>query len=152
MTHKRVWLLLFIALLGLALGFAAGGYLTANRVASAVEQIPASPLVFDTVYHREQNQMTLSIANPGPLPLRLESYTITFTPGAQTEQAAYVVSNIPMDVTIPPFETAIVSFNLKEHTADLEVGDLVTISILYSHPLSPDLYSVIHPYTHEQTP
>ncbi len=151
MLQKRVWIILIIALLGLFIGFSAGGYLTTNRVMRAVEQIPASPLVLDTVYDKEQNQLALSILNPGPLPLRLQNHTITFTPGSETEEAAYVVSNIPMDVTIPPFEMAIVVINLKEHTADLQVGDLVTVSIFYTHPLSPDVYTVIHPYAYEQS-
>ena len=149
MSRKRVWIILLIALLGLIIGFSAGGYLTANRVIRAVEQIPASPIVLDTVYDKEQNQLALSIMNPGPMPLHLQNHSITFTPGSETDEAAYVVSNIPMDVTIPPFEVAIVVVNLKEHTADLQVGDLVTVSVFYTHPLSPDVYSVIHPYIYE---
>jgi len=152
MSNKRVWIILIIALLGLFIGFSAGGYLTSHRVMRAVEQIPASPIVLDTVYDKEQGQLALSILNPGPLPLHLENHTVTFTPGSETDEAAYVVSNIPMDVTLPPFEMAIVVINLKEHTADLQVGDLVTVSIFYSHPLSPDVYSVLHPYTYQQTP
>ncbi len=147
MSQKRVWLLLFVALLGLFIGFGAGGYLTANRVATAMEQIPASPIVLDTAYDKEQNQLALSMFNPGPIPLRLESYTVTFTPGSETKEAAYVISEIPVQLTLPPFEVVTVSVNLKEHTEELAVGDLVTISIFYTHPLSPDVYSIIHPYT-----
>ncbi len=147
MSQKRVWLLLFVALLGLFIGFGAGGYLTANRVATAMEQIPASPIVLDTTYDKEQNQLALSMFNPGPIPLRLESYTVTFTPGSETKEAAYVISEIPVQLTLPPFEVVTVSVNLKEHTEELAVGDLVTISIFYTHPLSPDVYSIIHPYT-----
>ncbi len=147
MSQKRVWLLLFVALLGLFIGFGAGGYLTANRVATAMEQIPASPIVLDTTYDKEQNQLALSMFNPGPIPLRLESYTVTFTPGSETKEAAYVISEIPVQLTLPPFEVVTVSVNLKEHTEELAVGDLVTMSIFYTHPLSPDVYSIIHPYT-----
>jgi len=150
MFNKRVWIILLIALLGLFIGFSVGGYLTTNRVMRAVEQIPASPIVLDTVYDKDHNQLALSIMNPGPMPLHLENHTITFTPGSETEEAAYVVSNIPMDVTIPPFEVAIVVINLKENTADLQLGDLVTVSVFYTHPLSPDVYTVIHPYTYQQ--
>ena len=152
MLQKRVWIILIIALLGLFIGFLAGGYLTANRVIRSVEQIPASPIVLDTAYDKEQDELALSILNPGPMPLRLENYAVTFTPGSETEETAYVVSNIPVGVTIAPFEAAVMVVNLKEQTADLQVGDLVTVSIAYTHPLSPDVYSVIHPYTYAQSP
>ena len=147
MSKKRVWLILFIALLGLFIGFGAGGYLTANRVITAMEQIPASPIVLNTLYEKEQNQLALTLFNPGPVPLRLESYTVTFTPGSETEEAAYVISEIPVQLALPPFETVTMFVNLKEQTAELAVGDLVTMSIFYTHPLSPDVYSIIHPYT-----
>jgi len=152
MSKKRVWIILLIALLGLFIGFSAGGYLTNNRVIRAMEQIPASPIILDTEYDKDQNQLALSILNPGPLPLQLQSYSITFTPGTETEETAYVISNIPMDVTIAPFEMVVVLVNLKEHTQNLQVGDLVTTSVFYTHPLSPDIYTVIHPYTYQQSP
>ncbi len=152
MSQKRIWIILVIALLGLFIGFGAGGYLTSNRILRSVEQIPASPVVLDAVYDKEQNQLALSIMNPGPLPLNLLNYTIAFTPGSETEEAAYVVSNIPIDLTIPPFEVVTVLVNLKEQTEKLAVGDLVTVSVFYTHPLSPDVYSIIHPYTQGETP
>ncbi len=146
MSKRRIWLILIIAVLGLFIGFGAGGYLTANRVITAMEQIPASPIVLDTVYEKEANQLALSLFNPGPVPLRLQNYTVTFTPGSETKEAAYVISEIPIDLTLPPFEVVTVLANLKEHTETLAVGDLVTLSIFYTHPLSPDVYSIIHPY------
>lgn len=147
MSKKRVWIVLFIALLGLFIGFGAGGYLTANRVITAMEQIPASPIVLNAVYEKEQNQLALSVFNPGPVPLRLQSYSITFTPGSESDEAAYIVSEIPIQLDLPPFDAVTVFVNLKEQTAALAVGDLVTVSIFYTHPHSPDVYSVIHPYT-----
>ncbi len=146
MSKQRIWLILIIAVLGLFIGFGAGGYLTANRVITAMEQIPASPIILDTVYEKEANQLVMSVFNPGPVPLRLQSYTVTFTPGTETEEEAYVISEIPVELTLPPFEVATVAVNLKEHTEELAVGDLVTLSIFYTHPLSADVYSIIHPY------
>ncbi len=147
MSKKRVWIVLIIAVLGLLIGFGAGGYLTANRVITAMEQIPASPIVLNAVYEKEHNQLALSVFNPGPVPLHLESYSITFTPGTESKEAAYIVSEIPIQLDIPPFDVITVFVNLKEQTEKLAVGDLVTVSIFYTHPLSPDVYSVIHPYT-----
>ena len=151
MSKRRVWIILFIAVLGLFIGFGAGGYLTANRVINAMEQIPASPIVLDTVYEKDENQLVMTLSNPGPVPLRLESYTVAFTPGSETEEAAYLISEIPIQLTLPPFDAITVFVDLKEHTADLALGDLVTISIFYTHPLAGDVYSIIHPYTQGPT-
>ncbi len=152
MSKRRVWLTLLIALLGLIIGFEAGGYIVRNRVLRTVENIPASPIIVGTEYQKDKNQLIFSVLNPGPTPLTLQEYTITFAPGKKTEQEAYVMSHIPLGVTIRPFEVAVAVIKLKKEALPLEVGDVVTTSLFYTHPLSQDIYTVIHPYLYEKAP
>ncbi len=147
---KRLWITLLIAILGLFVGAGAGGYITYNRVMRTVQNIPASPIVVGAEYDRDNNRLVFSVLNPGTLPLSLDNYSIAFTPGESTQQQAYFISNIPLGITINPMEVAVVYINLKEQALPLEIGDIVTTTIFYTHPLSPDVYSVVHPFVYER--
>ncbi len=149
MSSRRLWLTLFIAILGLVVGFGAGGYIVHNRVLRTVENIPASPIIAGVEYNRNDNQLVFSVLNPGPTPLQLIDYSITFAPGKETEQKSYYISHVPLGVTVRPFEVAVAVIKLKEGATPLKVGDVVTTSLFYTHPLSQDIYSVIHPYVYE---
>ncbi len=148
---RRLWLTLLVAILGLAVGFGAGGYIVHNRVLRTVENIPASPIIVGTEYRSQDNELVFSVLNPGPTPLQLVDYSVTFAPGKETEQKSYYISHVPLGVTIQPFTAAVAVVKLKEGAKPLAVGDVVTTSLFYTHPLSQDLYSVIHPYTYERT-
>ena len=147
---KRLWLTLFIAILGLLVGSGVGGYITYNRMIRSVQNIPASPIVVGAEYDKDNNRLVFSVLNPGTLPLSLDNYSIAFTPGESTQQAAYFISNIPLGITINPMEVAVVYINLKEQALPLEIGDIVTTTIFYTHPLSPDIYTVVHPFVYER--
>ncbi len=147
---RRLLLTLFIAILGLFVGSGVGGYITYNRVMRSVQNIPASPIVVGAEYDRENNRLVFSVLNPGTVPLSLDNYSIAFTPGESTRQPAYFISNIPLGITINPMEVAVVYINLKEQALPLEIGDIVTTTIFYSHPLSPDVYTVVHPFVFEK--
>ncbi len=147
---RRLALTLFIAILGLFVGSGVGGYITYNRVMRTVQNIPASPIVVGAEYDKDNNRLVFSVLNPGTLPLSLDNYSIAFTPGESTQQQAYFISNIPLGITINPMEVAVVYINLKEQALPLEIGDIVTTTIFYSHPLSPDVYTVVHPFVYEK--
>ena len=148
--NRRLYLTILIAILGLFVGAGTGGYITYNRLIRTVQNIPASPIVVGAEYDKDNNRLVFSVLNPGTLPLSLDNYSIAFTPGRETEQEAYFISSIPLGVTIDPFQVAVVYINLKEQALPLEIGDIVTTTIFYTHPLSPDVYSVVHPFVYER--
>ena len=141
---RKTLLIILVALVGLAVGYGAGGFLTYNRVMETVSNIPASPIVLGSHYDKEAHAVVYMVSNPGSLPLQIVQHSLVFTPGEQSEVPAYVLTDVPSNITLPPFSTVAVALDLKENTAALEVGDVVAATINYTHPLSPDLYAVVH--------
>ncbi len=139
---------LVIALAGMLVGGGAGSYLTYNRVMKAVGSIPASPIVVQAKYNKEKHRMDYSILNPGTVPLTVVEKSIVFTPGEKSKEKEYVLADIPTQVTLPPGAVTIVSFELKPETEKLQLGDVVVVTFVYKHPLSKDLYTVVHPFTY----
>ncbi len=133
-----------IGLIGLLLGLGIGGFLTYNRTVAELGSIPASPIVVGTVYDRENHSIVYAVSNPGPVPLQLVDHTLVFTPGEESEEPAYVLTNVPLNLVLPPFTVTSVALDLKADTAQLQVGDAVATTLAYTHPLSTDLYSVYH--------
>ncbi len=140
---------LVIALAGVLVGGGAGSYLTYSRVMKAVGSIPASPIVVQAKYNKEKHRMDYSILNPGTLPLTIVEKSIVFTPGEESKEKRYVLADIPAQVNLPPGAVTIVSFELKPETEKLKVGDVVVVTFVYKHPMSKDLYTVVHPFTYE---
>ncbi len=141
---RKTVLFTLIGLIGLLLGLGVGGFLTYNRTVAELGSIPASPIVVGTVYDRENHTIVYAISNPGPVPLQLVDHTLVFTPGEETEEPAYVLTNVPVNMVLPPFTVTSVALDLKADTAELQVGDAVATTLAYTHPLSSDLYSVYH--------
>ncbi len=141
---------LAIALAGLLVGGGAGSYLTYNRVMDTVGKIPASPIVIDAEYKRDEHRMDYSILNPGTVPLTIVEKSIVFTPGKESGEDRYVLADIPTQVTLSPGTVTVVSFELKPETEKLKIGDVVVVTFAYRHPLSKDIYTVVHPFTYER--
>ncbi|WP_457600148.1 hypothetical protein [Hydrogenivirga sp.] len=139
---------LTVAILGLLVGGGSASYLTYSKVMRAVGSIPASPIVVQAEYDREKHQMHYSIMNPGTVPLTVVEKSIVFTPGSKSGEKEYVLADIPADVTLPPGTVTIVTFKLKPKSEKLKLGDVVVVTFAYKHPLSRDIYTVVHPFTY----
>ncbi|WP_297447067.1 hypothetical protein [Desulfurobacterium sp.] len=143
---KPAWIVVLLTAIGLLLGWSIGAFFTNVTVAKVVASIPASPIVTGVSYNRDKHQLTYSMLNPGGMPLTIIQESFVFTPGSKSKEKGYVVSNIPVKVTLPPGVVTKVILKLKPGTEKLEIGDGVLATFTYVTPLSNDLYTVIHPF------
>ncbi|SMP08080.1 hypothetical protein SAMN06265339_0552 [Desulfurobacterium pacificum] len=145
---KRPSLIVFFAIIvSLLLGWTIGEFFTGRTVAKVIASIPGSPIVVDAKYNKDKHSITYSILNPGGMPLTIVEESFVFTPGKNSKEKAYVVSHIPVHVTLPPGVVTSVELKLKPGTEKLELGDAVLATFTYMQPLSSDLYTVVHPFT-----
>ena len=144
--RKPAGILILIAIIALVLGWGIGSFFTQRTVAKVVASIPASPIVVDAKYNREKHSITYSILNPGGLPLTIVDESFVFTPGKNSKEKAYIVSHAPIHAVLPPGVVTRVELKLKAGTEKLQIGDAVLATFTYVHPLSPDLYTVAHPF------
>jgi len=145
---KRPSLIVFFAVIvSLVLGWTIGEFFTGRTVAKVIASIPGSPIVVDAKYDRSKHSIMYSILNPGGMPLTIVEESFVFTPGKNSKEKGYVVSHIPVHVTLPPGVVTTVELKLKPGTEKLEVGDAVLATFTYVQPLSRDLYTVVHPFT-----
>ncbi len=139
-------ILILISIIALILGWGIGSFFTQRTVAKVVASIPASPIVVDAHYNREKHSITYSILNPGGVPLTIVDESFVFTPGKNSKEKAYIVSHVPIHAVLPPGVVTRVELKLKAGTEKLQLGDAVLATFTYVHPLSPDLYTVAHPF------
>ncbi|WP_457569603.1 hypothetical protein [Desulfurobacterium sp.] len=144
--RKPAGILALLTIIGLFLGWSIGTFFTGVTAAKVVASIPASPIVTEVSYNREKHQLTYSMLNPGGMPLTIIQESFVFTPGSKSKEKGYVVSNIPVRVTLPPGVVTKVVLKLKPGTEKLEIGDGVLATFTYVTPLSSDLYTVVHPF------
>jgi len=137
-----------IALAGLLVGGGVGSYFTSSKLLKQFQNIPGSPIVLSATYNKDKHLIAYAISNPGTVPITIVEKAFVFTPGKESKEKGYVLSNIPANITIPPLSVAVVELKLKEGTEKLKVGDLVVATFTYKHPLSNDLYTVVHPFTY----
>jgi hypothetical protein len=139
-------ILILIAIASLVLGWAIGEFFTSRTVAKVVASIPGSPIVLNAEYNKKDHSIVYSILNPGGTPLTIVDESFVFTPGSESKEKGYVVSHVPVHVVLPPGITTKVELKLKPGTEKLKIGDAVLATFTYVHPLSNDLYTVIHPF------
>lgn len=144
--RKPATVLILVGIVMLLLGWAIGTFFTQRTVAKVVATIPGSPIVVDAKYDREKHSIFYSILNPGGMPLTIVEESFVFTPGKESKEKGYVVSHIPVHVVLAPGAITSVELKLKAGTQKLQLGDAVLATFTYVHPLSRDLYSVIHPF------
>ncbi len=145
---KRPSLIVFLSVvISLFLGWTIGEFFTGRTVAKVVASIPGSPVVLDAKYDKDKHSVTYSILNPGGMPLTIVEESFVFTPGKNSKEKSYVVSHIPVHVTLPPGVATSVELKLKPGTEKLELGDVILATFTYMHPLSKDIYTVVHPFT-----
>ncbi|NPB06039.1 MAG: hypothetical protein GXO03_00375 [Aquificae bacterium] len=137
-----------IALAGLMVGGGTASYLTYNKLIRQFQNIPGSPIILTAVYDKEKHILLYTITNPGTTPLTIVEKALVFTPGKESKEQAYILSNIPANVVLPPLSTVVVELKLKAETEELKPGDVVVATFTYQHPLSDDLYTVVHTFEH----
>jgi len=145
--RKPAAILMFIGFIMLLLGWAAGTFFTERRVTKVIAQTPGSPIILNANYNREKHSIFYSVLNPGGTPITIVEKSFVFTPGSESKEKRYVVSHIPVHVVLPPGVTTQVELKLKAGTEKLHIKDAILATFTYTHPLSKDLYSVIHPFT-----
>ncbi len=133
-------------LLAIFLGWAIGSFFTETSVSKAIATIPASPIVLEAEYDKKTHSIIYSVFNPGGVEETIIQQAFIFKPGKETKEKGYVVSNIPVNISLPPGETTKVAMKLKSGTEELRLGDIILATFTYVHPLSPDLYTVAHPF------
>ncbi len=145
--RKPVLLLSLITIIGVGIGYLGGSFLTRRATLKAISNMPAAPIVVQSVYDTEQHAILVSVLNPGLKPITAVSYSLVFTPGTQTTQAAYMLAPMPLNVVLPPQAVTVLTLNLKEQTPHLQVGDVVTGTITYGYEGIPEIYQLIHTFT-----
>ncbi len=141
MRTLRIFL---IALLGLVVGLGAGGFLAFQRSARLLKAVPASPVIVGSFYDKEEHQLVYLVLNPGAVPLQVVRHSLVFTPGEASKEAGYRLMDVPLTVPLPPFGVTQVVMKLKAETEALKPGDVVAVTLHYTHPFSPDEYAVFH--------
>ena len=137
---------LSVTIVAILLGWSIGAFFTERTVAKMVASIPASPIIVAAEYNKDKHAITYSILNPGGTELTVVQESFVFTPGKNSKEKGYIVSNLPVHVTLPPGVITAVELKLKEGTKKLQIGDAVLATFTYLHPLSSDLYTVVHPF------
>jgi hypothetical protein len=137
---------LSVTIVAILLGWSIGAFFTERTVAKMVASIPASPIIVAAEYNKDKHAITYSILNPGGTELTVVQESFVFTPGKNSKEKGYIVSNIPVHVSLPPGVITAVELKLKAGTEKLQIGDAVLATFTYLHPLSPDLYTVVHPF------
>ncbi|SNR80318.1 hypothetical protein [Desulfurobacterium atlanticum] len=151
--RKPATLLALLTTIGLILGWSIGTFFTGVSVAKVVASIPASPIVTNVTYNKEKHELTYEMLNPGGMPLTIVEESFIFTPGKNSKEKGYVLSNIPVKVVLAPGAVTKVVLKLKPGTEKLEIGDAVLATFTYVTPVTRDLYTIIHPFTMgEKTP
>jgi hypothetical protein len=143
---NRVLFFLISSILAIILGWGIGSYITYNNTIEAIGKIPGSPIVVNAEYDKKNHRVVFSVLNPGTVPIYIKAQSLVFKPGKQTKQEAYAIQNIPVDIPLVPMGLTSVNINLKKGTPALQIGDVVMITLHYVHPLSKDIYSVVHSF------
>ncbi len=140
----RAFRMLLIAVIGLVLGYLVGGFFAFQRATVLIRTTPASPIVVGAFYDRENHALVYLVSNPGAVPLKVVGHSLVFTPGEASEEPAYRLVDIPADVDLPPFRVVQVVLDLKAGSQELLPGDVLAVTLNYTHPFSPDIYAVAH--------
>ncbi len=144
-------ILIGITVIALVLGWAIGGFFTSASVSKVISSIPGSPIVVDAKYNKNNHTIEYSVLNPGGMELTIVQESFVFKPGKESREKSYIVSDIPVNVKLLPGVVTKVELKLKSGTEALHFGDVVLATFTYTHPLSTDLYTVVHPFTMGQT-
>lgn len=153
---KKEGLLLFvIPLILLFLGLFSGFYFGVYRTSLAVTAceiskalIPASPVVTSSVYNPRTNQLSLTIQNPGGMPIELLSKTLVLQPQGNAKAPIALAVQIPLGIVVPPYSNVTLKLDLTQRGSGFKLGDVLVSTITYKLPISNDIYSLVHLFKH----
>ena len=143
---KPASIIIIVTTVALLLGWNIGSFFAERSMAKKIAAIPGSPIVVDAKYDRAKHSINYSILNPGGTEVTIIEESFVFTPGKKSKEKAYVVSKVPTEVTLVPGEVTTTELKLKENTEELKIGDVVLVTFTYMHPLSSDIYTVVHSF------
>ncbi len=145
-NRGQAGIFILVCFLAILLGWAIGSFFTGRQFARSIAKLPGSPIVLNARFDKKSHSVIYSILNPGGTPLTIVEESLIFTPGKLSKQPAYIISSIPANQIIPPQKVVEVKVNLKAGTEDLKLGDVVLVTFTYTHPLSKDVYTVVHKF------
>ena len=138
--------LIIVTIIAIFLGWTIGSFFTKTTVAKAISSIPASPIIVDAKYDKKIHTIKYYILNPGGTEITVIRQSFIFKPGKLSKEKEYIVSNIPANLKLPPGVITKLQLKLKKGTEKLKLGDIVLSTFSYVHPLSPDVYTVVHSF------
>lgn len=149
---KKETLLLVLApfvmvFVGLFAGFYFGIYKTSVAVAGCeVEKafIAPSPIVTDSSYNEKKHELSLTVVNPGSMPILLLNKTLVLKPADIKKQPLLVTTSLPLSVTLPAHGEVELKLQLGQAGSWFVIGDVLETTLTYSLPVSKDVYAVVH--------
>jgi hypothetical protein len=136
-------------IVGLLVGMGVGGFITYTSTAKYVKSIPGAPIVVGAKYDGDKNALVLDIFNSGGLPITVNAGGLVFKP---QKGEGYTIANIPLNAVIPGGTIARIEIKLKENS-NVQTGDLISGTVIYTYPYIPEVYSttfrltVGHPFS-----
>jgi hypothetical protein len=134
-----------VTIVGVLLGMGIGGFVSYSTVSKTVKSIPGAPLVVGAKYDKDQNALILDIFNPGGLPIYVETTALVFKP---KQGNGYQLANIPANVKIDGGTIARLVLRLRQESkGNVQIGDVLTGTIVYHYPYIPQIYTTTYSLT-----
>ena len=149
---KKETLLLVLApfvmvFVGLFAGFYFGIYKTSVAVTGCeIEKalIAPSPIVTYSSYNEKKHELSLTVVNPGSMPILLLNKTLVLKPVDVKKQPLLLATSLPLGVSIPAYGKVDLDLQLGQAASWFVVGDVLETTLTYSLPVSKDVYAVVH--------
>ncbi len=145
--YRPLPLTIVFTLLALLVGWGTGSYLTSARATAALANLPAAPVVLSAAYDKQDRRLTLTVSNPGLVPIELLDKTLVFRPASG--KGGWELARAPLPggvVELAPGSIEALVLELKEGSPDLKIGDVLASSLTYRYANLPDLYQLTHLY------
>ncbi len=138
--------LIVVTIVAIFLGWTIGSFFTGTTVTKAISSIPASPVIVKAEYDKDSHSINYSVLNPGGTEITIIQQSFIFKPGKESKEKGYIVSNVPVNLKLPPGVITKLQLKLKKGTEKLKLGDILLSTFSYVHPLSSDIYTVAHSF------
>lgn len=143
--YRPVPLIALACLLALLVGWGGGNYLAWARANVALSSLPAAPVVTDAEYDHEQRLLTLTLTNPGLVPIELLNKTLMLRPASGEDNVALLDVAFPGgSLRLPPASIERLELRLAADDPKLAAGDVLASSITYRYADIPDVYQITH--------
>ena len=132
---------------GLFTGFYFGIYKTSVAISGCEIQkslIAPSPIVTNSSYNEQKHELSLTVINPGIMPILLLNKTLVLKPANTKKQPILIATSLPLDITIPAYGKIKLKLHLGQAGSWFVVGDVLETTLTYSLPVSKDIYAVVH--------